>query len=229
MFSFRFDCGVSQPASTVTLASRGTIIASITLHYTIYSCKTELDEIRRGLSAVNFLDLMSAHPILRSLFIYTPQELTVEVIQDLFVPTYSPQGSNSRNIEEAIVMLFMELLFEMASKYKPCMNGSAHSFAIYLYIPLADGKVSVVEDGEKKDIPLSLADMLVFTTDASAIPPMGFDIPPSIKFKKEGSDLPCSSTCTNTLYIPTKHSSDYETFKYKFVFALTGAIGFGQV
>ena len=90
------------------------LIASITLHYTIHSCKTELDEIR-GLSTINFLDLMLD---LRSLFVYTPQELSVEAIQGLFVPIYSLQGSNSRNAEEAVMMLFMELLFEMASKYK---------------------------------------------------------------------------------------------------------------
>ena len=86
-----------------------------------------------------------------------------------------------------------------------------------------------MEDGEQKDIPLSLADVLVFTTGASAIPPMGFDNPLSIRFKDETSGLPRSTTCTNTLYIPTKHSNDYEAFKYKFVFAFTGAIGFGQV
>ena len=91
------------------------------------------------------------------------------------------------------------------------------------------GEVAVDEDGETKDIPLSLVDILVFATGASSLPPMGFDEQPSITFKKEGGEFPTSSTCTNTLYLPTVHSNNYKAFKYKFVFALTGAVGFGQV
>ena len=89
--------------------------------------------------------------------------------------------------------------------------------------------IAVIEDGIKKEVPVSLEDILIFTTGACNVPPMGFEEQPSIQFKKDEGDLPTASTCTNTLYIPTVHINDYEAFKYKFVVALTCAVGFGQV
>ena len=95
--------------------------------------------------------------------------------------------------------------------------------------PDSNGLIAVVEDGIQKELPLALEDILIFSTGAFNVPPMGFEEQPSISFKKAGGDLPTASTCTNTLYIPTVHANNYETCKYKFVLALTGAVGFGQV
>ena len=88
--------------------------------------------------------------------------------------------------------------------------------------------MSVVEDGEEKKLPLTLSDILVFATGAAHVPPMGWSEHPYIEFKTS-CDLPSASTCSNRLYIPTTHWEDYDTFKYKFVFAVNCAVGFGQV
>ena len=115
-FSFRFDCGVTQPAGAIFLSDKQNIITSIVHHFCIYSCKAELDEIRRGLSTVGFLSVMEEHPILKSLFTgNNSAPLTAGMIQDLFIPRFSAEGSNSRATEEAIMMHFFELLFEIAS------------------------------------------------------------------------------------------------------------------
>ena len=95
-----------------------------------------------------------------------------------------------------------------------------------------NGEIKVKEDGEEQTLSLSVVDIVVFTTGAAQIPPMGFAARPFIVFKDAAystSDLPSASTCSNTLYIPTVHYNDYETFRYKFVFAVTCAIGFGKV
>ena len=80
---------------------------------------------------------------------------------------------------------------------------------------------------------VSLSDVLVFVAGAADVSMVGFEENPSIMFKsavEATSDLPSASTCSNTLYLPMVHcNDDYDTFKYKFVFALTCAIGFGQV
>ena len=68
----------------------------------------------------------------------------------------------------------------------------------------------------------------MFATGADEVPPMGFSDEPTIVFES-GNDLPTASTCTNTLYIPTMHNTNYEMFIYKFVFAIVCAVGFGQV
>ncbi len=93
----------------------------------------------------------------------------------------------------------------------------------------SDGTITVLEDGVEKKLPMSIPDILVFTTGASEVPPMGFTECPSIAFKESGCDLPSASTCSNVLYMPTIHWNNYDMFKYKFVFAITCAVGFGQV
>ena len=86
----------------------------------------------------------------------------------------------------------------------------------------------MVEDGEKKWLPLTLEDILVFSTGASSIPPLGWSEQPRIEFKTE-CDLPSASTCSNCLYIPTANWDNYDIFKYKFAFGINCAVGFGQV
>ena len=81
-------------------------------------------------------------------------------------------------------------------------------------------------------MPLLPVDVHVFTTGAAHIPPMGWSEQPSIAFKTTldtGSDLPSASTCVNRLFLPTTHWDNYDVFKYKFVFAVNCAVGFGQV
>ena len=50
---FRFDSGICQPSSSLTLGDKEQTISSITLHYIIFSCKGELDALKMGLSALN--------------------------------------------------------------------------------------------------------------------------------------------------------------------------------
>ena len=75
-FSFRFDCGVCQPASSININDKQHLVSSIALHYCIYACKAELDEIRRGLVSLGFVGLMTQYPCLMSLFKASSQKLT---------------------------------------------------------------------------------------------------------------------------------------------------------
>lgn len=112
-FSFRFDCGVCQSANGFTLKDKSDIISSIAMHYCIYSSKGELDEVKRGLKSLGFLDVVSKNPILRSLFEHSHSKVTAELVEETFVPEFSPIGSNMRAKEEAVMMWFSELLHEI--------------------------------------------------------------------------------------------------------------------
>lgn len=112
-FAFRFDCGLCQPASTFSLKDKEPIISSISMHYCIYACKAELDELRRGLDSIGVLDVFIKHPVLWSLFKYSPSKLTAELVEDMFLPVFSPSGSNARAKEEAVMMWFGEVLHEI--------------------------------------------------------------------------------------------------------------------
>lgn len=124
-FEFRFDCGVCQPTTSFTLADKESIISSIALHYTIYSCKGELDELKLGLSSLNFLDLLKQNDCIRSLLEGRDSSLTTHCLQDIFVPQFSPRGSNSRAAEEATMMFFLDLLHEIEGRY---ISDETHAF-----------------------------------------------------------------------------------------------------
>ena len=74
---------------------------------------------------------------------------------------------------------------------------------------------------------VSLGDVLAFATGASAIPPMGFNPTPAIKFHST-SPFPLANTCANTLSLPL-FSHSHEGFKHSFCYGICNAIGFGQV
>ena len=115
-FELRFDCGVCQPASSLTLSDKEMIISSITLHHIILSCKAELDELKKGLSSLNFLDLLKHNDCIRSLLEGRQTCLTARILQDIFVPEFSPHGSNARASEEANMMFFIDLLYEVEGR-----------------------------------------------------------------------------------------------------------------
>ena len=114
-FEFRFDCSICQPASSLTLSDKEVIISSTTLHHVIFSCKGELDELKKGLTTLNFLDLLKHNDCIRSLLEGRQTCLTARILQDIFVPLFSPRGSNARAREEAN-MFFFDLVYEVEGR-----------------------------------------------------------------------------------------------------------------
>ena len=68
---------------------------------------------------------------------------------------------------------------------------------------------------------VSLGDVLAFATGASAIPPMGLNATPAIKFHTT-SPFPLANTCANTLSLPLL-SHTHESFKYNFCYGICNA------
>lgn len=100
-----------------------------------------------------------------------------------------------------------------------------------MYFTDSNGCTTVVEDGDEKEICVTLADILIFATGAAEIPPIGFTEQPTVNFQPrdgEGCLFPRASTCTNVLFLPTSHET-FETFKYYMLSGIAGAVGFGTV
>jgi hypothetical protein len=74
---------------------------------------------------------------------------------------------------------------------------------------------------------VTLEDILIFTTGASAIPPLGFEPNPTINFV-EWECLPFASSCENIIHFP-KTLINYNRYKERMSFALCGSHGFGCV
>ena len=104
--------------SSLSLKDESAVISSIAMHYCIYCSKGELDEVRRGLKSLGFLDVVSKHPMMRSLFEHShSSKVTTELVEETFVPEFSPVGSKTRAKEEAVMMWFTELLHEIEGAF----------------------------------------------------------------------------------------------------------------
>lgn len=95
-----------MPSSTLKFRDVGDIVRSLCLHFLIYSAKSELDQLKEGLGTLNLLSTMQTHASkFLPLFIMKDQQvITADALLNLFkVKEWSPEGSNNREDEEAII------------------------------------------------------------------------------------------------------------------------------
>lgn len=88
---------------------------------------------------------------------------------------------------------------------------------------------AVMIDGEQQKI--SFEDILMFTTGADAVPPLGFQYPITIQFYEQegkGCRLPYASTCGLELGLPRGHE-EVESFVVLMCNSLFNSCGFGKV
>lgn len=72
---------------------------------------------------------------------------------------------------------------------------------------------------------IGLHNVLSFFTGAEIIPPLGFEITPSLRFSD--SMLPTASTCALQLVLPTSYYNNEELLKEKMIYAMLNHGGFG--
>ena len=95
-FDFRFDVGVSQPSSSISLVDLPSIIELFVSHSTVFSVKAQLDQIVEGLKTANILDLFKKNPKrMGELLIHKEGKVTPDNLVTLFEPKFSPKGHNS--------------------------------------------------------------------------------------------------------------------------------------
>ena len=104
-YSFRFDAGVSMPSTSITIKDKEDIAMCIAKHFLVYVCKGELDQLKNGLKHLGVLDLLLRHPKLLSplLSVSRKPKLTSSDFLQIFDVQWSPQGSNRREDEEAVI------------------------------------------------------------------------------------------------------------------------------
>ena len=75
-----------------------------------------------------------------------------------------------------------------------------------------------------EDSSCTLQQIMIFSTGANCIPPLGFIFRPSLQFTT--SRFPIANTCANCLSIPLEHDV-YENFKEAMEFGFLNCAGFG--
>ncbi len=117
-YDFRYICGVSKPSFRTPFSEKEKVVSAMCLHYTILVSLAELEQLRRGLAVQNFNSLMDSYPaLLRTAFEPPQHEISSSFIQDMFLAEFSPKGCNQREIEEAILMCWVQYLHHTECKY----------------------------------------------------------------------------------------------------------------
>ena len=110
-FEFRFDVGVTQPASSLRLVDLPSVIDLFTSHSTLISVKAQLDQISDGLKHAHILELFIRNPRrMGDLLLYQETSITASELISLFQPNLSPIGHIQREAEEAVIVYFSEFV-----------------------------------------------------------------------------------------------------------------------
>ena len=138
--------------------------------------------------------------------------MTASILDQIFIPQFSPPGSNAREKEEAIILNWKDFIYE------------AEGITIKHIVTLLLLWLFCTECG------VSISKIMMFVTGVKRVPPMGFPLKPTISFLPDDGmqTFPTASTCSLILRLPLS-LVNYEDFKEKMKFAVLNTIGFGQL
>ncbi|XP_038560059.1 G2/M phase-specific E3 ubiquitin-protein ligase-like [Micropterus salmoides] len=128
------------------------------------------------------------------------------------------------NMQEPMSKAAFKALFS----YNYSRRGSNHREAEEDTIYCWEMVLNMIED---KVTDLKFEDLLIFTTGADEVPPLGFPRKPSVDFYEQEAGLrrlPYASTCTMCLYLPRGVSQEEELHEM-LLLATRGSLGFGKV
>mgnify|MGYP002804209308 CR=1 FL=1 len=108
--SLRFKAGYAKPI--VTTEDKDELLRCISLHYLLLSGLVELKQFIEGLKLNGVLQRLREHPrqAHHLLMSSAKNRLIAEVLYELFICMFSPEGSNKRASEKAIALNFFRYL-----------------------------------------------------------------------------------------------------------------------
>lgn len=117
-FDFIFNCGYTKPTALATISDKDDIIRTVWLHFILFRPHAELAQLRKGMyQTLQFEILSISYPgevkaVLAGSAVF---DVTPKYLRESFMPCYSPNGSNKRTKEEAIVYHWFEYISECAT------------------------------------------------------------------------------------------------------------------
>ncbi|KAL0973527.1 hypothetical protein UPYG_G00205390 [Umbra pygmaea] len=176
------------------LQERDDLVQAALKYYVEGRMEMPLKQLKEGLETLGVLNALEVHSsVMEELFCGGAPTLSAASLLDLFTIEYSERGSSRRALEEVAIGYWRDWI-----------------------IQVEDGDAAVeIEGGEKMEI--TLEDVLVFASAASAIPPFGFKESPFVTFLHEDLNgnrrmFPEANTCAITLKLPIGH--DYEDLSF---------------
>lgn len=119
-YDFRFDIGITKQVDKISFEDKHQIVSHMALHFGILVVKAELDQILCGLAdTLNTLALLREAPKqARPLFIYKEKRpLNADELYDFIPAVFSEKGSNCREKEEELMMVWSDFLHAVQGKF----------------------------------------------------------------------------------------------------------------
>ena len=129
LFDLRCTCGITVPSQSLKFKDLADIIRSFCLHFVLYCAKSELDQIKEGITIFGLQRLMQSHSAqFLPLFLGSSRtKLTADTLLSLFkVKEWSPEGSNCREPEEAVIFNWENYVRETAGRNSCCFALFSH-------------------------------------------------------------------------------------------------------
>ena len=102
-------CGILETHSSYS--DRIKLVDAMIIYCSIGTYLAELEQLRNGLSCLDFDDLIKKYPaLIKTVFTPPATPLSANYIQDEFRPCFSPGGSTKHHKEQAIVMCWIQYL-----------------------------------------------------------------------------------------------------------------------
>ena len=106
-------CGILKPVFRVTTRDIPEITEAVCIEYLIMKSINELNQFQEGLNILGVSDLIKDHPAsCHELFVHCSKTVTPHDIDELFLPLFSPEGSNAREDEEALILNWKDYIYE---------------------------------------------------------------------------------------------------------------------
>ena len=107
------NCGFLKPTYKVTMADVPQISEVICTEYLIMRSINEVQQFESGLNVLDIDSLIKRYPEhLEEIFVHNPQPVTAGILDGIFMPQFSPLGSNAREKEEAIILNWKDYIYE---------------------------------------------------------------------------------------------------------------------
>ncbi|XP_068671668.1 G2/M phase-specific E3 ubiquitin-protein ligase-like isoform X2 [Montipora foliosa] len=109
---FAFDC-LSQAGWTNVpcFENKVKLVGDLCQFFVIDKVRSVLEQFKEGLSTLNILTLITAHPReLETAFCYNPKTLTAMEVDTLFIPCFEEEGTHLRDKQEIMMMNWRDYL-----------------------------------------------------------------------------------------------------------------------
>ncbi|XP_038158564.1 G2/M phase-specific E3 ubiquitin-protein ligase-like isoform X2 [Cyprinodon tularosa] len=118
LLDYMTSAGCVRPLRAIN--DRDLLLHDLLMFHVVHRVQGPFQRFAEGLKTLGVLDAVKQHPnSFRSLFCHEPQQLTADMMDDLFTLRLASKGSNRRRVEETVIPLWRDYLQDAEGQVLP--------------------------------------------------------------------------------------------------------------